>query len=429
MIGSSFLKSITRQIRRSRKKVTILFTDIEDSSRYWDKHGDVKGRLLIDRHNRLVFPVIKAFHGRIVKTIGDAVMASFAKPALALKAAIAIQQAMERERRLDKKFPLHLRIGVHTGKAIVEQGDIFGDVVNVASRIESRGKADEILVSSIVTNKLKNSDYALTKKERFTPKGKRRAVTIYRCNWRQLDSLIEGIRFSSFLPLVRRQKFELVVYLIASLAALYVLYLKYIRYVISDSERWALFALNPQDVFNSYPLLSVGLIIAGSIGFILLLSARSVPHWLMRTVKGGFGFSVMLALSLLLANKLYHETEEQSRRILYSSEHLFVEILEDGLGLRDRPNMKQKSVKTLRAGELLLLTDVGSSGGIVWNRVLIAENTYAWLPRIIPAQLGVPEKRMTLAYKFYFYQDDAMWLIIAAFGFLWGAMNFRIRPA
>ena len=54
-----FGDSITRQIRSTRKQITILFTDIEGSTRYWDTRGDIDGRLMVDYHNRLIFPVIK----------------------------------------------------------------------------------------------------------------------------------------------------------------------------------------------------------------------------------------------------------------------------------------------------------------------------------------------------------------------------------
>lgn len=87
-----FGDSITRQIRSTRKQITILFTDIEGSTRYWDTRGDIDGRLMVDYHNRLIFPVIKKFKGKIVKTIGDAIMASFSRSEQAVKAAIAIQQ-------------------------------------------------------------------------------------------------------------------------------------------------------------------------------------------------------------------------------------------------------------------------------------------------------------------------------------------------
>jgi class 3 adenylate cyclase len=70
-------RSMARYIRGSQRTVTILFTDIEDSTELWARLGDVDGRLLVDQHNRMLFPVISRFDGRIIKTIGDAVMAAF----------------------------------------------------------------------------------------------------------------------------------------------------------------------------------------------------------------------------------------------------------------------------------------------------------------------------------------------------------------
>jgi adenylate cyclase len=137
-----------RQINSSKQHVTILFTDIEDSTKYWDKFGDVQGRLMVDRHNRLLFPMVHKFKGRIIKTIGDSIMAAFAKPEQAMKAAIAMQQTMASERQGDVTFDVRIRIGIHTGDAIVEKEDIYGDIVNVAARVESVGKGNEIIESS-----------------------------------------------------------------------------------------------------------------------------------------------------------------------------------------------------------------------------------------------------------------------------------------
>ena len=110
-IDNELTSSITKQINRTRKSVTILFTDIESSTEYWDKHGDVKGRLMVDLHNRLAFPVVRHFWGRIIKTIGDAIMASFKRPEDAVKAAIGIQQALEEMRQKDSKFQLRGQYG------------------------------------------------------------------------------------------------------------------------------------------------------------------------------------------------------------------------------------------------------------------------------------------------------------------------------
>jgi len=116
--------------------------------------GDIDGRLMVDYHNRLIFPVIKKFKGKIVKTIGDAIMASFSRSEQAVKAAIAIQQMLQKTRRQDKNFGLKVRIGIHTGKAIVEHSDVFGDVVNVAARIEQMGQGSEIFLSKNTADKI-----------------------------------------------------------------------------------------------------------------------------------------------------------------------------------------------------------------------------------------------------------------------------------
>ena len=129
-------KSTIEAIKRSRKQVTILFSDIEHSTRHWERRGDIDARMLLDRHNRLLFPVIRKFRGKIIKTLGDAIMASFNKPENAVKAGIAIQQQLAAERARDKYFSLHTRIGIHTGKGIIEYDDVFGDVVNVAARLK-----------------------------------------------------------------------------------------------------------------------------------------------------------------------------------------------------------------------------------------------------------------------------------------------------
>ena len=82
----------------------------------------------------------------------------------------------------------------------------------------------------------------------------------------------------------------------------------------------------------------------------------------------------------------------------------------------------------LNSGNLLLLTDVDKKKDIVWNKVLVADNAYAWVPRIIPPAIGKPEERVSTAYKFYFYKKDVVLLVLGLIGFVWGFANFRIRP-
>ncbi len=70
MHKDSIAAGLSRHIRKSTKPLTILLTDVGGSTEYFDERGDIEGRLMVDQHNRLVFPVITRFRGKIIKTTG-----------------------------------------------------------------------------------------------------------------------------------------------------------------------------------------------------------------------------------------------------------------------------------------------------------------------------------------------------------------------
>ena len=92
MHKDSITAALSRHIRKSTKPLTILLTDIEGSTEYFDERGDIEGRLMVDQHNRLLFPVITRFRGKIIKTTGDGFIASFRVPTNSVQATIGIQQ-------------------------------------------------------------------------------------------------------------------------------------------------------------------------------------------------------------------------------------------------------------------------------------------------------------------------------------------------
>ncbi|MBN1378899.1 MAG: hypothetical protein JXA04_06660 [Gammaproteobacteria bacterium] len=422
-IYGELTNSIVRQINRSRRSVTILFTDIEDSTEYWDKHGDVKGRLMVDQHNRLTFPVIRHFHGRIIKTIGDAIMASFKNPEDAVKAAIGIQQALEEMRQQDRSFQLRVRIGLHTGKAIVEDADVFGDVVNVAARVESQGKGNQILLSASTVRKLQSKDFPLVKHGSFAPKGKRNEIFLYRCEWNKYEDLTRHFRYRAWLPLVPRQKKELLVYIAAFMATFYFLYLKYIRYVIADSEDVALLFLNPSRLLVEQPIaLGVAAFVMLAL-LVLFWRSKSIPRFLLHLIKGGFGFAVVFMLVFWPLQYIKLNWGDKWNGVLHESNHLFVNVLEDQANVFQRPTFTSKSLLQVSKGNLLLLSDVVSRYGYDWNKVLIGPQQYGFIERITPRQ-----KRVTLTEKFYFRYRDLYPLLIGLLGFVWGILDFRIKP-
>ena len=81
-------KLAEQELEKMRTAVTILFTDIKGSTSYFERKGDVEGLAMVQHHNTLLFPCIERHGGRIVKTIGDAIMACFDDPVGAVKAAV-----------------------------------------------------------------------------------------------------------------------------------------------------------------------------------------------------------------------------------------------------------------------------------------------------------------------------------------------------
>src|SRR3990172_5801590 len=79
----------------ARSQVTIMFTDIKGSTSYFERKGDHEGMAMIHRHNAILFPITEQCGGRVVKTIGDAIMALFRDPVGAVKAAAEMQRALE----------------------------------------------------------------------------------------------------------------------------------------------------------------------------------------------------------------------------------------------------------------------------------------------------------------------------------------------
>lgn len=422
-IYGELTNSIIRQINRSRRPVTILFTDIEDSTQYWDKYGDVKGRLMVDQHNRLTFPVIRHFRGRIIKTIGDAIMASFKRPQDAVKAAIGIQQALEEMRQQDSSFQLRVRIGVHTGRAIVEDADVFGDVVNVAARVESQGKGNQILVSGSTAKKLNNLEYCLIKHGSFAPKGKRNQIVLYRCEWKRYEDLTRHFHYRSWLPLVPRQKRELLIYMAVFIGTVYFLYLKYIRYFVADSEDVALLFLNPSRLLNEQPVIVGVAAIVSVVLLILFWSSRSIPRFLLHLIKGGFGFAIVFMLFYWPAQYMNVNWGSQWYGVLHESKHLFVNVLEDQTRIYQRPTITSRSVAEADNGDLLLLSDVSARYGYTWNKVLIGPRQFGWVERVTPRN-----RRVTRTEKFYFRYSDLYPLLIGLLGFVWGILDFRIKP-
>ena len=422
-------KSTIEAIKRSRKQVTILFSDIEHSTRHWERRGDIDARMLLDRHNRLLFPVIRKFRGKIIKTLGDAIMASFNKPENAVKAGIAIQQQLAAERARDKYFSLHTRIGIHTGKGIIEYDDVFGDVVNVAAKVESSADADQILITHSTFARIDAAKFQLKGKKDLNLIGKRKGISLYSCDWLEYKNLITNIKADSILPLLKSQKLELITYVLMTMAALFFIYQYYLRYLLADSGLSISWFQETKNIPSDYPVILLVQTTALIAFSYYLLRIDFISRNLLRILSGLFGSG----LALLLFASFNHYTELPFKKRwyepLYQSDHLFVEVLKNHTQLNSKPNKKSEVISILPKGEIFIHQNSITKNGLRWDQVKINNEESGWIPRKIMPAFGVAEEQLSRTRKFSYRYYDLYGTLIGLLTFIWGFMSFRIRPS
>src|SRR5437667_165194 len=105
---------LDEQLRKHKTQITILFTDVVGSSSYFDRYGDTCGVAMLHRHDDMAGAAVAEFSGRIIKTIGDSVMAEFPSPSQAARAAADMQRRLLRlNRELPERERTQLRIGIN----------------------------------------------------------------------------------------------------------------------------------------------------------------------------------------------------------------------------------------------------------------------------------------------------------------------------
>lgn len=134
--------------------LTFLFTDLKGSTALYERVGDLVAYDLVRAHFGLLNDIVAAETGAIVKTIGDAVMATFPTPDRAVAAALRMRDAMRRLSETHEPEDLMLKIGIHEGPCLAvtlnDRLDYFGQTVNVAARVQGLANSQSIYVSGNV---------------------------------------------------------------------------------------------------------------------------------------------------------------------------------------------------------------------------------------------------------------------------------------
>jgi predicted ATPase/class 3 adenylate cyclase len=135
--------------------VTFLFTDLEGSTRLWERHPATMGPAL-ERHDALLRTAVERHRGAVVKTTGDGLHAVFTTAQDALAAAVGAQRALAAE-TWEVPGGLRVRMGMHTGDAVVRQGDYYGAATNRAARVMDSAHGGQIVVSNATAEILRDA--------------------------------------------------------------------------------------------------------------------------------------------------------------------------------------------------------------------------------------------------------------------------------
>jgi class 3 adenylate cyclase len=184
-VGGSSQAAAAAELEKFRRNVTVLFTDIKGSTSYFEKYGDAAGLLMVSTCNNAIGDIVREHGGTVIKEIGDAVMARFDDCVESVKAAIKMQNAIyDDSQRKPVEDRVSIRIGLNYGPGIVKPNDVFGDVVNVASRVESVGAPEQIVISDTLYEQVVKADvFKLHYLGRFSLKGKGENRDLYEVSW------------------------------------------------------------------------------------------------------------------------------------------------------------------------------------------------------------------------------------------------------
>jgi len=141
--------------RVERRLAAILCADVVEYSRLMGADEEKTLAVLKSHRRELIDPLIDQHRGRIFKTTGDGMLIEFASVVDAVRCAVVVQKGMEdRNTNLPERERIRFRIGINLGDVMVDEGDMFGDGVNVAARIEALAAPGEICVSASVREQI-----------------------------------------------------------------------------------------------------------------------------------------------------------------------------------------------------------------------------------------------------------------------------------
>ena len=161
--------------------LAIVFTDIKGFTARTSQQTYEENQRMLRVHDALLTPVFKAFGGRPIKTIGDSFLVVFDSPTQAVLCGVAIQDRLwDYNRRVPEPEQIHVRVAVNMGEVRLEKGDVFGEPVNIAARVEGLADAGEVLYTEAVYLAMNKAEVPSEERGLFELKGIPEKVRVYR---------------------------------------------------------------------------------------------------------------------------------------------------------------------------------------------------------------------------------------------------------
>ena len=182
-------------------EVAILFADVVGSTQLYDKFGDTKASETVALCLEVMKDSTFQFNGKVIKTIGDEVMSTFANVDEAMQAASMMQQRISNnDSAAEDHIPVSIRIGCHYGPVVEEQNDIFGAAVHTANRMTSQAKARQIVISGSTVDLMSDEVRKQTRQiDVATVRGRIDEVALFELIWQpeEATSMLPTIEWES----------------------------------------------------------------------------------------------------------------------------------------------------------------------------------------------------------------------------------------
>jgi serine/threonine protein kinase, bacterial len=173
--------SAQRQVAVRTENLAVVFTDIVGYTARTGRQSREENARMLAEHDRLLLPIVRAFGGRKVKSIGDALLLTFRSPTDSVLCGMALQDRLaQHNTSLAESDRLVIRVAIGLGEVRLERGDIFGEPVNVAARVEHETPAGEVWLTDAVQLSMNRAEVPLLEVGTRDLKGISRPVRIWR---------------------------------------------------------------------------------------------------------------------------------------------------------------------------------------------------------------------------------------------------------